>query len=31
VEAYRAALALTDNVAEQEFLTERIRPGKLTG
>ena len=24
-DAYRAALALSDNAAEQEFLTERLR------
>jgi RNA polymerase sigma-70 factor, ECF subfamily len=30
VDAYRAALALTDNAAEQDFLTERLRSTQAT-
>ena len=30
-DAYRAALALTDNAAEREFLTDRIRTSRQPG
>jgi hypothetical protein len=29
VDAYKAALALSDNAAEQEFLTERVRSARI--